>query len=111
MKISYLYQFFGLYLHDANKKQTQYILPSARLYICRCLESILGVSIKSVIDDLSKFCVTKLIPVLVIGTSRTIDRFNCINYYLFRATAPPPMGQDVLIHEVSRSHKTTQRSQ
>jgi len=63
-------------------------LPSVRLSVCRSLEGIFGVPITRAIDDLSKFCLTKLIPVLVIGTSKPTDRFNSTNYYSFGATAP-----------------------
>jgi len=34
--------------------------------------------------------------------------FSCL--FVFGATGPPPMGQDLLIHEVSRSHTTTHHS-
>jgi hypothetical protein len=31
---------------------------------------------------------------------------NYVYLYVFGATAPPPVGQGLLIHEVSRSHTT-----
>lgn len=90
----------GIYLHDVNSIQIILCLS-----VCRSLQSVLVVSIKSVIDELSKFCVTKLIPVFVIDTSRPIDRFNSISYYLFGTTGPngpgPPHSRGF------RSHKTT----
>jgi len=38
-----------------------------------------------------------------------ITLFVCV--FVFGTTAPPPVGQGLLIHEVSRPHTTTHHSQ